>query len=259
MTVASFDTLRSSSPRTFRRIGPVSVAALSREAALARLDEAVAARRHVKVAFANAHLVNLAWADGDYAELLQDFLVLPDGIGLDIGSKLLYGEPFPANLNGTDFTPLLVSRSAAPLSVALVGARAGVAEKAASVLGRLAPGSRFEALSDGYFTPAQEEDLLARIEALRPDIILVAFGNPRQERWIAERLDGRHCSVALGVGALFDFLGGEVARAPLWVRSARLEWFWRLAQEPGRLWRRYLVGNPLFLLRLLRQRLGGAR
>ena len=104
-----------------------------------------------------------------------------------------------------------------------------------------------------------ESALLARLEREHPDLLLVAFGNPRQERWIAEKLNARHCSVAAGIGAFFDFLAGEVTRAPLWIRRLRMEWLYRLWLEPGRLWRRYVVGNPIFLLRVLRQRLTGRK
>ncbi len=183
--------------------------------------------------------------------------MLPDGIGVDLGSRLLHGAPFPENLNGTDFTPALLQGLQGPCSVALVGARPGVANRAAAALARLAPRHAYHVVSDGFFAPDDEAGILDALASLRPDILLVAFGNPRQERWIAERLDARHCAAAMGVGALFDFLAGEVPRAPEAVRAARLEWAWRLAQEPGRLWRRYVLGNPAFLARMALQKLTG--
>ncbi len=240
-----------------RQIGPVAVAALTQAEALARLHKACDSRAGLRVAFANAHLINLAVDAPEYSRLLSGFLVLPDGIGVELGSRLLHGEAFPANLNGTDFTPLLLASAPRALTVALVGARPGVAEKAARALAALDPRHRIEAFSDGYFDAADEARLLDRLERERPDVLLVAFGNPLQERWIASRIDGRHCAVALGVGALFDFLAGETKRAPAWVRAARLEWLWRLGLEPGRLWRRYVLGNPLFLARMLKARLKG--
>ena len=86
-------------------------------------------------------------------------------------------------------------------------------------------------------------------------MLLVAMGVPRQELWIARHIDERHCTLPIAVGALLDFLSGAVPRAPLWMRRLRLEWLFRLVVEPGRLWRRYVVGNPLFLVRVVRQRL----
>ena len=88
--------------------------------------------------------------------------------------------------------------------------------------------------------------------------ILVALGVPRQEKWIVERLTPDHCTVPIAVGALFDLSTGEVPRAPLLLRRARSEWVYRLWREPRRLWRRYIVGNPVFLARVLRQRLTGS-
>lgn len=238
-----------------RDIGGIAVAVLRRESALATLIGAIGRRQHLKLAFCNANLVNLANADASLRRLLAGFLVLPDGIGVDIAAKLLHGETFPANLNGTDFTPALLVVAPGPLRVGLIGGRPGVAERAVARLTLDHPRHRFSVVSHGYFAAKDEPKLLAGLEANPPDILLVAFGNPRQERWIAERLSGRHCTIAAGVGALFDFLAGEVPRAPDWIQSLRVEWLFRLWLEPGRLWRRYVLGNPAFLMRILRLRL----
>jgi len=100
----------------------------------------------------------------------------------------------------------------------------------------------------------------ALIEAIRASgatLLLVALGNPAQELWIGRHLAATGVQVAFGVGALFDFLAGEVSRAPAFVRRTRLEWAWRLMLEPKRLFRRYVLGNPLFLMRVMRRRLLG--
>lgn len=238
-----------------RAIGGVTITAMGREEAAERLWRAIAEGEHVKLAFANANLVNFAAADAALAHALRGFLIFPDGVGVDLGSRLLHGSPFPANLNGTDLTPYLLATSPAPLRIMLLGARPGVAERAAAEMARSFPRHQVSALADGYFTPAQEPAILARLEAARPDLLLVAFGNPRQELWIARALDERHCAVAAGVGALFDFVAGEARRAPPALRRMRMEWAWRLAHEPGRLWRRYLLGSPAFLARVVAQKL----
>lgn len=242
-----------------RDIGGIGIAVMTRAAALAEVSEAMANRRHLKLAFCNAHLVNLAAGDHRLPRTLADFLVLADGIGVDVGSWMLHGAPFPANLNGTDFIPALLSAERRPLRVALLGGRPGVAARAAVALGVKYPTHRFSVLNHGYFAPGEEAELLAKLEASPPDLLLVAFGNPLQEHWIAEKLGVRHCSVAAGVGALFDFLAGEVARAPKVLRQLRLEWIYRLWLEPGRLWRRYVLGNPAFVMRMLRIRFSGRR
>lgn len=215
-------------------------------------------RKFTKVTFLNAHNANIAATDPAFAQALDDFLVLPDGVGIDIASKLLYGASFPANLNGTDFIPALLKAAPSPLTVALLGASPDIAEAAAARLAAMAPRHRIVVIHDGYFPADEEPAILGRIADLRPDILLVAMGVPRQELWIARNIDARHCTLPIAVGALFDFLSGSVPRAPLWLRRVRLEWIFRLVVEPRRLWRRYLIGNPVFLWRVLRQKFFGA-
>jgi exopolysaccharide biosynthesis WecB/TagA/CpsF family protein len=242
-----------------RDVGGIGISVLTRAAALAELSDAMATGRHLKLAFCNANLVNVAARDPALLRRLSSFLVLADGIGVDIGGWLLHGAPFPANLNGTDFIPALFVSEQRPLRVGLIGGRPGIADRAADWLGRQFPRHAFNVVSHGYFDPSEEAGLLDGLKAAPPDLLLVAFGNPRQESWIADKLGPQHCAVAAGVGALLDFFAGEVPRAPEAVRRTRLEWVYRLWLEPRRLWRRYILGNPAFLLRLLRQRVVSGR
>ena len=206
------------------------------------------------VCFVNAHNMLTALRDDEYYQIMSHNLVLPDGIGLNIASQVTHGSPFPANLNGTDFVPAFLQASTRPLTVGLLGATRVNAEAASVKLAALAVQHNFVVIHDGYFSAAQEPEIIGRIAALRPDMLLVAMGVPRQELWIARHIDERHCTMPVAVGALLDFLSGSVPRAPLWMRRMRLEWLFRLAVEPGRLWRRYVVGNPVFLWRVVKQR-----
>lgn len=242
-----------------RDILDIAVASLGWDEAIAMLGARLREGRFTKVGFLNAHNANIACADREFAAALADFLILPDGIGVDIASRLLHGAPFPANLNGTDFVPAFLRSVSQPLTVGLLGASRDNADRAAHKLAALAPRHSFVVIHDGYFPPAQEQEIVSRIEALRPDVLLVAMGVPRQELWIARNLSERHCTMPIAVGALLDFLSGSVPRAPGWMRRLRLEWLFRLTLEPRRLWRRYILGNPLFLARVLRQKLRGAR
>ena len=242
-----------------RNILDVAVASIGWDEAVAALKARLAERRFTKVSFLNAHNANIACVDREFAKALTDFLILPDGIGVDIASRLLHGAPFPANLNGTDFVPGFLRSVSQPLTVGLLGASRSNADTAASRLAALAPQHSFAVIHDGFFSSAQEREIVERIEALRPDVLLVAMGVPRQELWIARNISERHCTMPIAVGALLDFLSGAVPRAPAWMRRLRLEWLFRLALEPRRLWRRYIVGNPLFLARVLRQKLRGAK
>jgi exopolysaccharide biosynthesis WecB/TagA/CpsF family protein len=241
-----------------RHILGVDVTALSQSEAVDLIAARIATHQFTKVGFLNAHVANLAQADDHFREILRGFLVLPDGVGVDIASKALFGQKFPANLNGTDFVPHLLRSLPGKLKVGLLGAERENVDAAADRLKRIAPQHRYLVFDDGFFTAEMEPELLARLSKEKPDILLVAMGVPRQEYWI-DRLDARHATVAMGVGALFDFLSGAIPRAPMWMRDTRLEWLFRLIVEPSRLWRRYIVGNPLFIMRLLRQLVMGRK
>lgn len=205
--------------------------------------------RH-RVAFLNAHCVNVLARDGAYADALATAdAVLPDGIGIELAARMT-GRRFAENLNGTDFVPELLRDAARRgLSVFLLGGRPGVASAAADRLCLSIPGLRIAGTRDGYDGMADEDAAIATINASGADILLVALGVPQQDTWLA-RTAPRLCPrLTLGVGALFDFLAGRVCRAPAPIRAARCEWAWRLAMEPRRMAGRYLWGNPVFMLR----------
>lgn len=205
--------------------------------------------------FLNANNANLACSNPAFRAILDRSVVLPDGVGVDIGARIIDGSRFPANVNGTDFIPALLAHIREPLTVALVGGHPDVLPRAAARFSAIAPRHRFHAVSDGYFDRAKSDEITERLANLSPDITLVAMGTPMQEIWIDAHVRAAHGRLVFGVGALFDFMAGEVSRAPALLRRLRLEWVYRLALEPGRLWRRYILGNPVFLLRVLRYKL----
>ena len=235
----------------------VDVVDLTRDEALAWLLDALEKGRYQPVGWLNDHIANIASEDPRLAAALKRMTILPDGAGVDIAARLFHGAAFKANLNGTDFAPALLKAAARPLTVGLLGARRPVVEAAAAAFKRIAPQHDYVVIHDGFFGPAEEPAILERLAARRPDILLVAMGVPRQEFFIVDRLTPRHCGMPMAVGALFDFMAGAVPRAPDWMRALRLEWLFRLIIEPKRLWRRYVLGNPLFLGRVLRARFGG--
>jgi alpha-1,3-mannosyltransferase len=228
--------------------------------ACAALDARYRAGRPTIVAFANANSLNLAAAEPGFRAVLRRCLVMNDGIGIDTASRLLFGAGFPQNLNGTDLVPNYLAATPNRFRIFLLGSANGVAERAAVRLMALCGGRhRVVGCQNGYSRANDGPEIAARIRQSGADVVLVAMGNPRQEVWLAEHFEATGCRLGFGVGALFDFLAGEVARAPGWIRAARLEWVYRLALEPGRLWRRYLIGNPLFMMRVFGQWLSGAR
>ncbi len=180
-------------------------------------------------------------------------LLVNDGIGLDIAAKLLHGKRFADNLNGTDFTPLLFARSARPLKVFMVGGKPEILARAVAhvqqQLGQQVVGS-----CDGYDGLRTAADIDQRIHASGADVVLVAMGNPIQERWILEHRTALEGGIWMGVGALFDFWAGDKPRAPRLMQRLRLEWLFRLSLEPRRLLRRYTWDILVFLRMCLKYR-----
>lgn len=212
-----------------------------------------------RVAFANAHCVNEAARSPEYANALQTAdAVLPDGAGVEIALKM-QGDRMVENLNGTDFTPRLLTEAARRgLSVFLFGAGPGTAEAAAARLLDTIPGLQIAGTRDGFAGAQDTEAAIDAINASKADILLVAMGVPTQDLWLAKHAHRLTPHVSMGVGALFDFLAGNVRRAPRAVRAAKLEWVWRLAMEPRRMAARYLLGNPIFLMRAIAAAYGRA-
>lgn len=210
-----------------------------------------------QVFFMNAHCANIRAKNADYANAVSRAdVILPDGLGIDLAARLS-GHKLTENLNGTDFTPALLREAARRgLSVFLMGGKPGTAEVAANKLCLSIPGLRIAGTLNGYEDAADETAAVARINDSGADILLVALGVPLQELWLTRNRHRLAPRLHLAVGALLDFLAGNVKRAPVLVRKARCEWLWRLAMEPRRMARRYLVGNATFMARAVRAALG---
>jgi exopolysaccharide biosynthesis WecB/TagA/CpsF family protein len=234
----------------------VPVTGGERDDALDRIAAAADEQPPVTLAFANAHTLNLAASDPSYRDLLERFdFVLNDGAGVALAARM-QGRRFVANLNGSDFTPHILERCAARgWSVFLLGGLPGVAEEAGGNLWREIAGLRIAGTHHGYFGADENEDVVAAIRASEADVLLVALGNPRQEAWVEEHLADTGARMGVAVGAFLDFAAGRVPRAPARLNRLGVEWLYRLFQEPGRLWRRYILGNPRFVARVAWARL----
>ena len=241
-----------------RLIGQVQVEVFKREAAVRAILSGIDQHKPMLVTFCNAHTVNLAGRDAGFREVLRRFTILNDGFGIDLASRTLFGEAFPENLNGTDFTPYLLGAARRPLSLYLVGSKAGVAEAAGREIEQRHPHIRIVGARDGFFRASEEEALIADIRRSGANLVLAAMGQPLQEQWAARAAAQLSCPIVC-VGALLDFLAQRIPRAPETVRRLRLEWAYRLVQEPRRLAGRYLVGNATFLGGVLKQKLIGTR
>lgn len=209
----------------------------------------------------NVNCMNLAYEQPWLRDFLAEAeLVFCDGAGVVLGAKLL-GQEIPQRITYADWIWQLAAFSEARGdSFFFLGGRPGVAEQAAVRLQDIYPALKIAGCHHGYFdkTPGEEENaaVIAQINALQPNILIVGFGMPKQEQWLQQNWASLNANIALTGGAVFDFLSGELQRAPSWMTNNGLEWLGRLLIEPRRLYKRYLLGNPLFMARVLRQRWG---
>ena len=249
-----------SQDRAVVQILGVPIARLETEPALDEVERLYEEPEPQLVAYANAHTLNLAHTDPGYRGLLNGAgIVLGDGAGVMMAARLARA-PLPANLNGSDFNPEILRRAAARgWPVYFLGGIAGVAETAAARWRREIPNLEVAGARDGYFPRTADEQVAAAIKEAGAGVVMVAMGNPLQESWIEANLRATGARLGIGVGAFFDFSAGRVPRAPAWMNRAGIEWLYRLYQEPARMWRRYLLGNPLFLARVAKERLSPRR
>lgn len=209
-----------------------------------------------QVATVNADFAVKAMGDPELRYLLQEAdMALADGMPLVWGGRLL-GVSLAERVAGSDLIPRLAERSAEKgYSFYLLGAAPGVAASAAEVLQERYPGLNIVGVKSPPYSSVLEMDpaIVEDIKAANPDILLVAFGNPKQEKWIGMYREALSVPVMIGVGATLDFIAGYRKRAPKWMQSVGLEWFYRLIQEPRRLWRRYFVDLLAFSTFFVRQ------
>jgi N-acetylglucosaminyldiphosphoundecaprenol N-acetyl-beta-D-mannosaminyltransferase len=225
------------------------------------VDHAIAGRSPEYVVTPNAmHILSLQ-EDAAFREIYrQAFLVVPDGVSLLWSAKFL-NTPLNGRVNGTDlFEQLCAVAAQKGLKVFLLGGREGAADAAREVLetrhpnlqivGTHCPPYGFES------QPAELASINAKIMAGQPDLLFVGLGAPKQEKWIAANYQALGVPISVGIGVSFELVANMVSRAPVWMQKTGLEWLFRLIVEPGRLWKRYIIGNPLFILLVLKQRLG---
>jgi N-acetylglucosaminyldiphosphoundecaprenol N-acetyl-beta-D-mannosaminyltransferase len=208
-----------------------------------------------QLCFINADCVNIAHRDAEYRSiLLTSQMLFADGIGVKLAGRIL-NTNIRQNLNGTDLFPMLCdAMKDRNIGFYLLGGRPGVVDDVAAWISRRCPDLPVRGKHHGFFTEAETGAIVQDIRESGAEILLVAFGCPKQEKWIRRHLSATGVKVAMGVGGLFDFYSGRIPRAPVWVREIAMEWFYRFLQEPGRMWKRYFVGNSIFLFRVLAHR-----
>ena len=227
----------------------VDVDAVTMAEAVDVVRRAMDTRAGVMVATANAEMLMRATHDEELRHILNaSALVVPDGAGTVWAARHL-GHAMPERVAGYDLAQeLLRCAPAEGRRVYFFGSAPGVAEKAKAKAEQLYPGSEIVGVRNGFFSPADNAAIIAEIRAARPDLLLVALGVPKQEKWIAAHLAELDVPVAIGVGGTLDVMAGVMKRAPHWMQKAKLEWLFRGLMQPKRAGR--LLALPKFVLKV---------
>lgn len=237
-------------PRT--RLFGLDLVKATRDHAAREIVTMAASGECATIQFVNAHCVNTMQTNPAYRTALACAdLLLPDGSGMAIAARLA-GEELGENLNGTDLFPEICRHAAARgQALFLLGGRPGIACAAAAAMRERFPGLRIAGTRHGFFGRHEERGVIEQINQSGAAIVLVGLGVPLQETWIAGVRARLNAPIVAGVGGLFDYYSGAIARAPAPLRAAGCEWLWRLMLEPRRMFGRYVLGNPRFLVRAL--------
>jgi N-acetylglucosaminyldiphosphoundecaprenol N-acetyl-beta-D-mannosaminyltransferase len=224
---------------------------ISTEEAIDYCEKHLDLKKSTSIFFLNAHCFNVSLKDDVYLSALMNAdLLLNDGAGIKFGAKLI-GLRFKENMNGTDFIPHILELAAKKnKKVFLLGSEAGIAMKAKNNIETQIPDIIIVGCESGYFNEEKENEILSKIEPA--DILIVGMGVPRQEKWIyANRSRLPNVGILIAGGAIIDFCAGKFVRAPKLLRKFQMEWVYRLALEPKRLFKRYAFGNLKFISHVL--------
>jgi N-acetylglucosaminyldiphosphoundecaprenol N-acetyl-beta-D-mannosaminyltransferase len=242
--------------KTVRILG-VKIDCLTRRAALEVLEDLIASRARHQVCVTNVWTTVLMQRDPWFKSINNSAsLVVADGMPLAWVSKW-FGASIPVRIAGWDlFQGFLTIAEKKGYRVFFLGSSPSTLEAMKSNLSRTHPGLALVGTYAPPFTPEFSPDenrrMVEAVNAARPDLLWVGLSAPKQEKWIFAHLNQLEVPVAIGVGAVFDFAAGKLKRAPLWMQKAGIEWLHRLLLEPSRLWKRYIVGNSLFVWYIIR-------
>ncbi len=234
----------------------VNVNCMSKEKLLQTITVWVQGNKKRTITYVNAHCLNLAYRQASFQSLLnQADLVYSDGIGGVWASRFLNGcklEKITGREWIYDFCDLSVKQD---LRFYIIAGSPGIAGRARARLMKRWPDLKIVGVCDGFFVEKDETQTLSDLHRERPDVIFIGMGSPLQEQWISTHRDDIPAKIFWAVGALFDNIAGLEPSVPSWMNALSLEWLWRLFMDPVGKWRRYLVGIPVFAMRVIRQRL----
>ncbi len=227
----------------------VNVDSVTMAQAIAQIENLIAARKNSIVATANAEMLLMATHDDELKNILNSAeLVVADGAGTVWAAHHL-GYEMPERVAGFDLVQELMKISPThDYKIFLFGAAPSIADKAKLKAEQLYPGIKIVGVRNGFFTAADEPEIIAQIKKSSPDILLVALGVPKQEKFLAKYKSELNVPVSIGVGGTFDVMAGVVKRAPLWMQKLKLEWLFRAMLQPSRAGR--LIALPKFVLKV---------
>ncbi len=203
-----------------------------------------------KMIFApNVEFIMYAQKDKEFFDILkQSSLSTPDSIGVIIGAKL-QGKTFPERIPGQSYFRKVIELSNEKgYSIYLLGGEPGIAEKTKENLEKIFPNVNIIGYHHGYFDENEEKEVISEINELKPNVLFVALGAPKQEKWIYKHRNELKVDVATGQGGTYDYEAGKIKRAPVWIQKMGMEWFWRLCREPKRIKRQLVL--PIYLIKV---------
>ena len=232
------------------------VNAMSMDETVNAIEKMIERRVPVQHVVINAFKVNLMRKDENLRRIVNECpLINADGASIILAAKLLK-IPLKERVTGFDlFVRLVEEASVRNYKIYLFGAREEVVKKVKTIFERKYPTLQIVGYRNGYFTEADEPEIVRDTAESGADMMFVAFSSPKKEYWIRRYLKELNIPFVMGVGGSFDVIAGTTKRAPLWMQKCGMEWFYRFIQEPGRLWRRYLVGNISFILYVLQYKM----
>jgi N-acetylglucosaminyldiphosphoundecaprenol N-acetyl-beta-D-mannosaminyltransferase len=221
-----------------------------------KVEKIISERKVTHHIVVNAAKIVMMQKDHKLQEIINSCgFVNPDGQSIVWASKFL-GKPLPERVAGIDLMLNLIEISAGKgYRIFFLGARKETIEKVVQVLGNKYINLQIAGYRDGFFSEEENDAIVKQINASNADILFLGISSPKKEYWLAQNLNKLNVPFCMGVGGSFDVIAGLTKRAPLWMQMVGLEWFYRLIQEPKRMWKRYLVGNSIFLWLVLKEKL----
>lgn len=204
-----------------------------------------------KMVFApNVEFIMRAEKDKEFFDLLQESsLSTPDSIGVMIGAKL-QKKCFKERIPGQSYFRKIIELSNEKgYSIYLLGGEPGIPEIAKENLEKIFSNVNIVGVHNGYFDENEEKEIIEEINELQPNVLFVALGAPKQEKWIKKHRDELRVDIAAGQGGTYDYEAGKIKRAPVWVQKIGMEWFWRLCREPSRIKRQLVL--PVYLFKVV--------